>query len=247
MPNWKSLDDYMFNYDSTEEWRCKFCWEFMRRNTNYREDYQVAQHDDGPVYSPPKESNESDSHWMCRIMDNGKDPRKIAPIIFYAIKWAMRPPMQDPLIDNPPVFTSAYPILINRWEDLEQYFHEVDETIVVQKSGFATIVFNLENSIKDQLEYANLVLNDYYKEELNNKNIEVPKKPKSFKEKKWVTYLRLIDAKAAQADTNDIVKYIEEYTNLPKIHDGKSIAADRVSDHYKIARELMNNPLSILR
>ena len=63
----------------------------------------------------------------------------------------------------------------------------------------------------------------------------------------WRLYLRVLDAKEAGAKTRDIIAEIKAYRTLGTSADTGYAALDRVSDHLKRARQLLDNPLSILR
>jgi hypothetical protein len=113
-PNWKHPSDYPKKADdlTPQAW----AWEFLRRNPDYRSDYNKVQtalakvkakrppapgnwlaRPDDPaadpdkrVYDPPLEPNESLHAWRMRSLMNGRDPKDYALELWYARKWKMQ-------------------------------------------------------------------------------------------------------------------------------------------------------------
>ncbi len=244
-PNWKQLDDYAFTDSLTPE---GWCWEFMRRNPEYRRDYADAQSDFSPIYNPPMLEGESLSAYLTRISKDGVEPVRIRRMTFYANKWHMTPNLSDPYGDDLPIFQLPYPLFAD-WEDIGGLFHpdandNSDEQNLaiapqVQEPRFPTLTFDLTLPLKAQVGQALALLKELKWEG------KIPKKS-NLMLSKFVRYIRLLDALEMHTKTKDIVNGIEDYQNLGTTVASEYQAQDTVSDNKKAAMLLMNNPLQLL-
>lgn len=248
MPNWKKSEDYEFSFKSKSEGRRRFCWEFMRRNPEYSSDYESTMQNQGPVYDPPKMEGESDKQWYARIIELGLDSGPLAPLVYYALKWGMQPPLQDPTNDEPPKFSCSYPKLIKRWDDITEFFlEESPDAPITVGPGYATLVFNLNEPMKEQSLRADILMKAH-KAELEKEGYEIKaSKPKSEKFNKWRIYLRLLDALSTGADNKEIHKHIEDYAYMEYKVDIKYPVSNKIGTDTKVAQQLVNNPLLILK
>ncbi len=238
MPDWKKPEDYEYPDDLD---RCGWTWEFLRRNPEYRQEFEKSQKLHLPIYDPPKHKGESDNAWMHRVIREDRDPKQLHPYVYYAIKWRMQPPIHDPENNQPPVFLSPFPVEAHRWDHLSDYYiNEADEAPTTQRTEYSVLVFDLRRPIKEQLRQARL--------QLKVRESQVQKSEhRNLQPSQWQIYLRLLDAKEAGAGTKDIIQNIDDYAVLPNSAADGYIADDRVSDNLQAARKLMNNPLSILK
>ncbi len=239
MPNWKDPSEYNFlDLADEETGRQRFCWEFMRRNQQYKQDYETAIHTKGLIFDPPKNNNESQTQWERRVILAGAEPQTYRQVVYYAAKWGMKSPIQDPAIDAPPIFLFPYPKSVTRLDQVDAYFHtnESEYAPVTLKSEYLMVVLSKNRSLDKQLKGLKAIM---------NKEITLMDKPKNKKFTHWKTYLRLHDAKSQNISSKEITKYIKEYGAVEGNTDNKY--PHLVSDHNKSANDLLQNPLSILK
>jgi hypothetical protein len=144
--------------------------------------------------------------------------------------------IQDPQDQQVPKFGLSFPIRV-AYDEVLQYFE--DEEPFYPRSEFPVLVFDLRRPLNSQMVIAKAELQKIQKS-------ETLIKPKNISQKKWTTYLRLIDGEATGAMPKEIRKFIEAYH--PKSNDPEDLkkATDAFSDHRKQAHALRDNPLAIL-
>jgi hypothetical protein len=231
MPDWKQGSDYKFTQDLERD---GWAWEFVRRNHEYRADYAQSL-GGGVTYEPPKAYGESDDAWRARITLDGGHPRKMILSVALAHKWRMIPPIQNPNGSQKPRFDVQYPKRLT-FDQLGQYFE--DEESYRPRGNFAVLVFDLTGHLDSQVESTNKQLKRLQK----GKSLVVRRSLS----KKWETYLRLLDGEDDHAKPKVLRQHIDEYKLKKSDYGDKKKPTDRFSDHRKTARELRDNPLSIL-
>jgi hypothetical protein len=153
-------------------------------------------------------------------------------------KWGQFGSIADPDSDRVPQFVSPGPILASEdWYASLYYARDADTAL--QNSAFVTMTFNLRRPLRPQLRTAKSVLTE--------RRTHFPvARPSRASIRLCGLYLRVLDAKRAGASTKAIIKAIGAYRQLDNTAASGYAATDRVSDHYKYARELMANPLQLL-
>jgi len=235
-PNWKQLDDYAFTDSLTRE---GWCWEFMRRNPEYKKDYSEAKEKPGLIYDPPKLEGESNSEYMQRTIGQELDPTSCAAKVYYALKWGMEPPVQDPNCGDAPKFLLPFPQL-TKWDDIGKYFQR-EESVgpVLQSLQFPTLTFDLTRPLNPQVKQTKKILKELAVDMSGRKQFNVLPED-------WRCYLRLLDALNAMAKTKEIITVIEDYKKLDSTKFSGYKAHDAVSDDKKAIKRLMDDPLRIL-
>ena len=234
-PNWKHPSDYPKKADdlTPQAW----AWEFLRRNPDYRSDYNKVQtalakvkakgppapgswlaRPDDPaadpetrIYDPPLEPNESLHAWRMRSLLDGRDPKDYPLKLWYARKWKLRE-----LVDPDESYTAdvcfevpSYPTLV-QWEDLAAYFGPSDNNFT-PVAPYAVIVFDVGESIKAQVASAHKVLMEA-RRQFKQRGLLDPKKGKSWTQN-WPIYLQVLDAVRAGATPKQIVDALFPYKN----------------------------------
>lgn len=233
MPNWKNKIEYDF---TTSLDRRGWAWEFLRRNEDYKSDF-LASLLPKTYYLPPKTASESETQWQHRVIEQDLMPEKLAASVYFARKWGIRGVLCDPNGHSKPEFTVKFPS-IPSWDQLPAYFDEFDGGARELQPGIALVLFDLTAPLTQQFTAAQHML--------AQQQDGLSKQTKKSVLNKYGLYLRLLDASAAGATTEEIRVGIEEYSAMPQVLDGKSVAKDRISDHRKSAIQLLNNPLSLL-
>ncbi len=205
LPEWKNLEDYAFmEGEKPEAW----AWEFLRRNPDYRTDWQQAKvSGEKHIYDPPKKAGELEDQWMWRIgvKENG-NPQKILRKTFLARKWGL-----EQLYDPYASYTQGvsfkkleYPHLIFFPEEFSDLIDDedfvVDGTIRngIQRvaSNRAVVVFDLTPTIGAQIKIAAKKLHRWQTQMNNAKKIKI--ESLGVKPEKWLRHLRVLDALRAQ-------------------------------------------------
>ncbi len=227
MPNWKNKAEYAWLEGvSKTEW----AWQFLKRNSEYREDFEAAKKD-GVIYIPPKGEDETDLQWQHRAMDEVGGPRKINRQSFYAEKWQILPPLSDPYEGAAPTFRREYPRVVG-WDELEKFFVESEGERVPE--NFALVAFDLRYPIEFKSVQASL------------KSLQQCVESRALRNQSpnWTAHLRLLDALDSGAESSEIRSVMKEYAVI----DGDlHRSSDRYSDHKKAAEQLRADPLSVLK
>jgi hypothetical protein len=223
MPNWKDPKAYPEDLD-----RAGWVWEFMRRNGAYRADYAKAA-------AAWKEVPRSGGLYTSgRAYEVDRLARGLGA------KWGQLDPIANPDQDEVPRFFLSGPIEPDS-EQVQTFYCEHEESgLVLQRPEFATLTFDLRRPLRPQLRRAESML------AIRRKGISVIRPARS-SAREWRLYLRVLDAKEAGAKTHQIITEIKAYRILGTSAETKYAAHDRVSDHLKRARQLRDNPLSIMR
>lgn len=226
MPDWRKSADYAF---TSKLDLAGWAWEFMRRNRDYHLDFERFR---AAVDGLSKES----------FLHRGEDAYALEDAhrlgTQLGAKWGQGGPIADPARDLPPSFLHVFPLEPDGWQ-IDAWFQEAGpHGPPMQIARYATLTFDLTRPLKPQLARARHRLS------LRQSDFPPEKKPKG--KTYWPTYLRLLDAVAAEADTPQIISGIEAYRHLDNTAATGYRANDRVSDHKKAALKLLANPLSLL-
>ena len=231
MAHWKNPTDYEFPDGSTP---ARWAWEFMRRNPDYRADYAEA----------AKKLAQCPGNWLHGHGHKGKPAIRMMEALELSrergFAWGQRDEIADPAQDSVPPFLTVFPIAPNA-EQVDLFFYRpMEHAPYVQKPEYATLTFDVRRPLPAQLKRAMELLNSRKKQV---DPIKVPHKGSQ----QWPTYLRLLDADEAGVSTAEIIQAIEAYKCLSNEAADGYTASDRVSDHRKRARELLADPLSLIR
>lgn len=252
MPNWKLDSDYKFCYElSSEGW----AWEFLRRNSEYRQDYLTAMtmeqednekfgerafvfHNDEIrhrfYYEPEKQENESDKAWVNRCLENKVSPRRLSPGAWFGRKWGLGIPIQSPDIDEAPRFAMIRPGHLLSWDELDLYY-DGDESNNQQKINTAVIGFDLEKPLPHQLKFADEQLKKKTKQA--GYSLKEEKGP-SIINAKWPSYLRVFDARNCGAEPKEIISIL--FSQKDNGMEGPKSETQAVYDHFQAAKKLIN-------
>ncbi len=238
MPNWESASDYAFTSNLDD---VGWAWEFLRRNAEYREDYAKAKaiqelHQGKFLDLELKVSHESE--------DDLPDSWVVGA------RWWINGPIRDPALNEPPLFISGFPWQPNS-KQVENFFcvdadraawenivtpHEIPR---VQRPEFATLVFDLRKPLSDQVARARKTLSDRQA----TLKTEIKKSPPHKGSTNWPLYIRLLDAREAEATYAEIAHLIfkDQLGNKQGYDPTKKIEKQLLR-----ARELQKDPLSLL-
>jgi Family of unknown function (DUF6499) len=238
MPDWKSPADYAFTFNLDDS---GWTWEFLRRNTEYRADYATvaklqALNQMKVLGSESKVSSDSES----------------LPVGWWALgaKWWINGPICNPVRNEPPNFIRGFPWQPN-FKQVENFFradpdeaawehivtpHEIPK---IQRSVFATLVFDLRKSVSPQTERARKLLLD--QQATLKKEVKKPSPHKG--SDKWQLYIRLLDAREAKAPYAEIAQVIfKDQLGGKKGYD----PTKKIEKQLMRARELQEDALSLL-
>jgi hypothetical protein len=200
-PDWKKAADYSFA-DALD--RHGWAWEFMRRNHEYKDDYDKATAG-GYIYDPPKMAGEADQAWIARIVNTGDRPNKMRLAVALARKWHMSPPIQSPEIATPPNFDEGPPKRVG-YDQVGEYFE--DEEPFPPKKGYALLAFDLSRPLSNQVADANRHLTQLFQEWKKSGGKTV--RPRNTSAVNWRVFLRIIDAEET-ATSKEIRGVIKDY------------------------------------
>ena len=226
-PDWRHATDYEFT-ESLD--RAGWCWEFLRRNSNYRSDYAAML------------DSFSDMHKSSSFLRSSQDVVERGPAILTAEealgeKWGMSRAV-DPVGDSHPEFRLLYPKELD-WDSVQAYYEaEDDEAPINIIADFSILAFDLTLDIDHQI----AVAREYLSRRCHDSD---DKKKRSRKQSLWTTYLRLLDA-GPDVATKEIINHIETYDNIENTVETAYRATDNVSDHKQSARRLCDEPSLIL-
>jgi hypothetical protein len=228
MPNWKNKAEYEWLEKAT---RTEWVWQFLRRNAQYRADFEAA-NQPGEIYDPPKNPGETDSQWRHRALVEVNGPRKVNRQSFYAEKWQILPPLPDPANGEAPRFRREYP-RVAAWDEIDKFFVETNGERVPE--NFALVAFDLRYPIE---------ISESLQSSLERLQKFVEARTLRNQSPKWIAYLRVLDALDSGASSAEIRSVMKEY----EVIDGdKHRSSDRYSDHKKAAEQLQADPLSVLK
>lgn len=228
MADWKNAADYEF-IDGARP--ARWAWEFLRRNSEYITDYASI-----------PEINRKALERMRKTL--GKGVRLGLPAErYFGRKWRIDGEAQDPADDQVPDFLFYFPEMPMPNQVL-LYYEKPDEIGQAdQLPGFAVLVFRLREDLGAQLYGASRMLARLQKEQGL-----VPTK-KNLNRNQFKTYLRLLDAKDAEASSVEIVTHISSYKDVKHKTgaDWQYQAQKRIGRDHKKAKALVADPWSILR
>jgi hypothetical protein len=258
MLDWKNSDLYPTGNEVPPE---RWAWEFLRRNADYRADFEkmtselatLASNDPTEktnslerapncklnVYEPPPLQGESLNSWRRRCVFSGVDPQVTPRKQWYAKRWHLHQ-MVDPdeQFGNAVRFQPlAYPKAVT-WEEVGDYFAGDEENFSLHV-GYAVLAFDLSKPIKQQLTKAEHFLQAKKKEQAKALNI----KRASNRQQNFPTYLRVLDALGAGVKPKQIADELFPHKNKDSGPEQKG--TKHVSDLKKSALR-MCSPLGYL-
>jgi len=223
MPDWKSDAEYAFAKKLS---RAGWAWEFMRRNPRYRADYgRIA---NARAHLPR----------AGHFFKGGKAFEIDRLARASGAHWGQLEAIADPANDRVPAFFLHAPVQPNG-EQVDAFFCDPDSSgQFEQKPEFATLVFDVRRPLRQQIQRARVLLQC-------RQEAQPLIKPVRSAPIQWQLYLRVLDAKEAGASSGQVIVTIKAYKHLGNKADASYAAQDRISDHYKMARSLRDNPLRL--
>jgi len=219
MNDWAALANY-----KKKRTRAGWAWEFMRRNPKYRADFQKLSQKWAAI---PKKG-------FLYVGGGPVHAEQFGRVL--GAKWGQAGAIADPKQDSAPKFMQFGPIIPDG-ESVDVFFEDVEGNAIPQREEFATLVFDVRRPIGPQLRRAKTYL------KVRAADIKEQKiKPIRSSETWWPAYLLVLDAKAANASNAEIAAQIP----VIKVLKDKYEASKRVSEYYKRAKQLRDNPLGIL-
>ncbi|MGA8709216.1 MAG: DUF6499 domain-containing protein [Steroidobacteraceae bacterium] len=237
MPDWQNPSDYSFTAKLNDS---GWAWEFLRRNAQYRKDYEKvttklavkASAVSHLTYGLTLDSPEADIRW-----DLG-------------LHWWIFGPIRDPSCDAHPRFLTGFPLQPDSIE-IGTYFsrrpdhagleeattpHEIPR---VQRSEFATLLFDLRKPWGAQGRRAQMI----FTTRQTALSAVMKKTPPHKGSHNWPTYLRVIDAREAKQTSVQIAKVLlaDKFGNK-----SGSDPAKKIEKYWEQAKRLRADPLSIL-
>jgi hypothetical protein len=213
MPDWRIPEDYSFTADlNGEQW----AWEFLRRNPDYKDDYEASFEPDRlwldaprsrlnehAIFIPPKFDDETPLEWQRRtILAGTSSPLAYRPARYYGLHWPIAENIKAPSDNEPPLFLPAYeyPRLLD-YSDIDSLFTfpgEAPES-AHQEGAVAIVCLHLGKPIESQLEKVRRI----YQRENESRNVEADEGTR-LNVGRWTNYLRILDAKSADVTARDI-------------------------------------------
>lgn len=217
LPDWSNPDDYKFLDGAKPE---VWAWEFLRRNPDYRSDWQKidnlkskhgrkwASLSEAHVCNPPKRKGETERRWMSRVVADvngeygGVDPVKVRLDVCFAEKWGLKKLYNPYKRHSQGVFfikpDSDFPRMIVLAEEFERFIESGDQGngIEFQKvmSNYAMIVFDITRPVDGQGKLAEDLLRKWKKKMLAAKLIN-KNEGHSNKVDVWLRHIRVLDAR----------------------------------------------------
>lgn len=233
MPNWKSAPDYAFTSNLDD---AGWTWEFLRRNKEYAGDYAKAK-------------AIQKSHQGTFLDHDSKAPNESA---WWALgaKWWINGPIRDPARNEHPIFVTGFPWQPNL-QQIESFYradakaaawekaitpHEIPK---VQRTEFATLVFDLQKPLSEQIDRARKSLLD--RQATLKPHSKKPPPHKGWTN--WSLYLRLLDARKAKATYAEIAAAI--FKNQLGHKQGYD-PIKKIEKQLIRARALQEDPLTLL-
>lgn len=224
-PDWRSDADYEFTKELD---RAGWAWEFLRRNNEYRSDYEALI--DGQSDMRRKTPHLRTS---ADVVEHGPDVISAEEAL--GLKWRMERAV-DPDGGRAPQFTSIYPKELG-WDDVRGFFGtEKDGAPVVTQSPFLVLAFDLSGDADTQVEKTRRIL------AARADNEKVALRRLRFQ---WTYYLRLLDADD-DVSSKEIIGHVADYQQIENEVETGYKGTDRISDHKKAAKLLRDDPLSII-
>ncbi len=263
--DWREEKDYEYTAELSDE---GWAWEFLRRNTEYKEDYKRVssvllgcnpEYSNLPInitdkfkfpeewffFDPPKKTGETSKEWWRRILDEGLEPHCLTLELGYAKKWYLRNQMFNPAIryneDIEFRKASELPKVVS-WDECGDYF-ESDDYFEASKVDKALIVFDMKRPLTPQIEIAKKLLKERQGKYKQSGKAKIHNK---LYRSNWLVYLRAIDAykKATNAEIAKVLCPIEHSQDpkaaSDKIRDTVIQARKMSADRYKVI--LLNLP-----
>jgi hypothetical protein len=218
LPDWRDPTLYP---DPKSTSRKQWAWEFLRRNETYQAEWIVK---DASKYSVHYSTVEQDTDYKNQCM------------FLLGCEWGLACVAPDPANDTPKplAFLSSVRIGAVTYEDVQTYgqipFSSNDWPVV-------GVIFNLEASIRSQIDEAEKFLNAT-KARFEDEGKISPKEYRFPKGELLKTYLRCLDGKRVGVSVKEIAKVL-----FPSIKNKYPDyrADNRVKDSLKAAEELVDS------
>lgn len=208
-------NDAAYKYTKKLDW-AGWAWEFLRRNPEYKADWaefikkkaelekvygKIASWKTKALeaepkawhYDPPKMPGESDAVWKMRCIGEGFEPVRSSIVIGPAKKWGLRQ-FYDPDIATDGEFRFLPGVQVRIW----YHVSDVEAPIIPAKRGeFAYVEIDLSKRIAEQLSQANKQMAVLQQKLVQADALKVGRNLTKAQTKKFVTYLRILDAYAS--------------------------------------------------
>lgn len=240
LKDWKNEEEYKYLDKYTAESEL-WAWEFLRRNAEYRKDWNTA-------FVIWGKNNKSDApNYWAQLFGSSCSSENYRPetILFNDArnKWGLLfneiidPDVDKPLVEYPYSLFYTY-----------GYYYEKDDldNLPDLKSTEVLAVFDMAKPIQQQLEYFKAILEDYQNDLIAYSTLRIPyviNKPIY-----WKDQLRIFDAKAAGSTDKEIAPVIyneETYNNAQKkVKNGYKSAVNMINGGY---RNILQRPSKMKR
>lgn len=254
-PNWQIKEDYSFTETLTPE---GWAWEFLRRNPDYRQDYQevnesllnieqehgqldrlstnqLAEIPGACIFQPERDEQETLAEWNRRCIREGIQPKIYSVSVWRARQWGINGRMLDPNTEE----TLAPKFIIIPRHPRLVFYDECPDYFAVNSEGhepnypLVLAAFDLTLDLKKQTDEIRSSLSSIKKE---LKKIDKSMFPSySHQTGRWLNYLRILDADSENVRAAEIGEVLFGYI-------GNDITArkkkrDKVYQNKKKARE----------
>jgi len=230
--DWKNEKDYSYTKNHTPE---LWAWEFLRRNPEYRRDWEKALSKWEKNKSHEANSRNKTLNQNCYTKK--ERPRKL-PFENARYRWGLlEPEIIDPDIDID-IHTHLSEFDLPIFYESGHLFNDNEFTILQAtgiEKGQVVILFDLQKPIHQQYKKVKQELLERQKEFLRGKKIIEPKN--RGKQYLWKKYLRILDAYTVKAKKKEIAQIIFPHVKneYPECKGSK-----QVYSCYKLAMELAN-------
>lgn len=201
-PDWRNPQDYTFaeKLDGPG-----WAWEFLRRNLNYRQDWDIAserqiqfdQFQKGSqfnthnnpfaMFDPPLAAGQTPVQW---ILQSGVECN--SPLKGYGKLWGLERRIQNPTSQDIPAFKKLTGARMLHLEECERFYYPVDPDSdqLEQLGNIAVLAVDLKQPDTSITEAIKNILNAERRKRCINK---ISQRHFS-KRENWITYLRIMDA-----------------------------------------------------
>jgi hypothetical protein len=224
--DWRNVKDYDYMDNHTPE---LWAWEFLRRNPEYRKDWEEA----FAIWG--KNKSDAPNHW-AHLFGSSCSTEKCQPetLSFESarVKWQLfQPEIINPDIDKPP-FEYPFPLFYTYG-----YYYSKDELYLLSNLNDSEVVavFDLAKPIQQQLEHFKSILEEEQNDLVKHSELEIPvvKNKPGY----WKDQLRIFDAITAGSDEREIASVIYDektYNNAQdKVEHGYASAENMIYGGYR--------------
>ena len=207
IPDWREPGDY----GNTDEWeKDRWRWEFTRRRDDYRRDFElvIGSHSEPLDLSDPinlPEDIRADDAWWYRGIRAW--PFHHSAASKYRMSEFFDPVLSDWMFGGP-VWGSG--LIFDGMNGVSYELDDVGNVIEVDAPNLVSLTFDLSLPLGPQLIEAKKELENCYTSHWYDDENDCVKDIKNVKHhpEKWLTYIRLLDARAAEASLAEMAEIL---------------------------------------